>query len=74
MSASFDPNLSVVPPEVSNVTYKRSWKVKLSKVRSVLHSLDVKKAVGPDGVSPYILKYCCEELWLSSMPSVLLCV
>jgi len=62
LSANFDPNLSVVPPEVSNVTYKKFWRVKLSKVHSVLRSVDVKKAVGPDGVSPYILKYCCEEL------------
>ena len=30
----------------------------------VLSSLDVKKAVGPDGVSPYILKGCCNELCL----------
>ena len=28
----------------------------------MLRSLDVKKAVGPDGVSPYILKYFCDEL------------
>ena len=28
----------------------------------MLRSLDVKKAIGPDGVSPYILKYCCDKL------------
>ena len=28
----------------------------------MLGSLNVKKAVGPDGVSPYILKYCRREL------------
>jgi len=27
-----------------------------------MYSLDVKKAVGPDGVSPHILKHCCAEL------------
>ena len=54
--------LFTVPPEVYNVTYKKPWRVKLSKVHSVLRSLNVKKAVGPDGVSPYTLKYCCDEL------------
>ena len=28
----------------------------------MLCSLNEKKAIGPDGVSPYILKYCCDEL------------
>ena len=62
LSADFDPASSAVPPANSNVTCKRSWRVKLSKVRSVLSSLDVKKAIGPDDVSPYILKHCSNEL------------
>ena len=61
LSPDFDSSLSTVPQE-SDVTYKKSWRVKLSKVHSVLRSLDMKKAVGPDGVSPYLLKYCCDEL------------
>ena len=61
LSPDFDSSLSTVPQE-SDVTYKKSRRVKLSKVCSVLRSLDVKKAIGPDGVSPYILKYCCDEL------------
>ena len=38
--------------------------MKLSNVRDVLDSLDVKKAVGLDGISPYMLKYCCNEFGL----------
>ena len=46
----------------SVVSPKRSWRIKLSKVRHVLCGLDVTKAVGPDGVSPRLLKNCCLEL------------
>ena len=38
--------------------------MKLSKVYNVLGSLDVNKAVGPDGISPHMLKYCCIEFCL----------
>ena len=41
-----------LPPEVLSVTCKKSWRIKLSMVYCVLSSLDMKKAVGPDGVSP----------------------
>ena len=46
------------------VSPKRSWRIKLSKVWHVLCGLDVTKAVGPDGVSSYLLKnyyleFCC---------------
>ena len=41
---------------------KISWRIKLSKVRCVLCGLDVTKAVGPDGVSPRLLKNCYLEL------------
>ena len=48
---------------VDSVTYpKRSWRIKLSKVRSVLCGLDVTKAVGPGGVGPHFLKNCCSEI------------
>ena len=57
----FDSSLSFVPPE-SDVACKKTWRLKLSRIRSVMHSLDVKRAVGPDGVSPHILKHCCAEL------------
>ena len=29
----------------------------------MMQTLDVKKAVGSDSVSPYILRYCCDELY-----------
>ena len=38
--------------------------MKLSKVRNVLGSLDVNKAVAPDGISLHTLSYCCNELCL----------
>jgi len=60
-SPDFDSSSSIVPPE-SGVIHWKTWRVKLSKVRSVLRSLDVNKAVGPDDISPYILKFCCNEL------------
>jgi len=41
---------------------QKTWRLKLSRIRSVMRSLDVKKAVGSDGVSPLILKHCCAEL------------
>ena len=55
--------LYTIPPEESNVTCKKSWQVKLSRVRSVLSSLDVKKAIGPDGISSHTLKYCANEMY-----------
>ena len=46
----------------SVVSPKRSWRIKLSKIRHVLCGLDVTKAVKPDGVSPCLLKNCYSEL------------
>jgi len=61
LSPDFDSSSSIVPPE-SGVIHRKTWRVKLSKVRSVLRSLDVNKAVSPDDISPYILKFCCNKL------------
>ena len=36
----------LLPPETSTLVYKRSWQVKLPKVRNILGLLDVNKAVG----------------------------
>lgn len=33
-----------------------------SRVRNLLSSLDTSKAVGPDGISPHLLRQCCMEL------------
>ena len=63
LSADFDPSSSTVPSELLEVSYKKSWRVKPSKVRSMMQTLDVKKTVGSDGVSLYILRYCCDELY-----------
>ena len=56
---------NLLPPtlssEVLTVTCKKSWRIKLSKVRHVLSSLDVTKAKGPDNVSPHILKHCSKK-------------
>ena len=61
LSPNFDPSLSIVPP-VIDVIYRKTWRVKFSMVCSMLRSIDVNKAVDPDDISPYILKYCCKEL------------
>ena len=42
---------------------KMSWQVTPSKVRRVMQTLDMKKAVSSDGVSPYIFNYWCDELY-----------
>ena len=53
----FDTVLPTLHSEVSTVTCKKSWQIKLSKVRRVLSSLNVTKAIGPHDVIPYILKH-----------------
>ncbi|CAM9689283.1 unnamed protein product, partial [Heterosigma akashiwo] len=40
----------------------RGFKITLRKVSKVLQSLDVRKSVGPDGVSPRALKHCARQL------------
>ena len=37
LSADFDPSSSTVPSELLEVSYKKSWGVKPSKVRSVMN-------------------------------------
>ncbi len=40
----------------------RGFKVTRAKVLKVLLNLDESKSVGPDGVSPRVLKHCAKEL------------
>ena len=40
----------------------RGFKITLREVSKVLQSLDVRKSVGPDGVSPRVLKHCARQL------------
>jgi len=56
LSPDVDSSLSFIPLESGVVCKKALEGYKLSSVCSVMHSLDVTKAVVPDGVSPYILK------------------
>ncbi|CAN0027520.1 unnamed protein product, partial [Heterosigma akashiwo] len=37
-------------------------KITFREVSKVLQSLDVRKSVGPDGVSPRVLKHCARQL------------
>ena len=60
-SPDFNSSSSIVPPE-SGVTPRKPWRLKPATVSRVSRSLDVNKAVGPDDISPYILKFCCNEL------------
>ena len=43
---------------------KRLWgfKITFREVSKVLQSLDVRKSVGPVGVSPRVLKHCARQL------------
>ncbi|CAM9873261.1 unnamed protein product, partial [Heterosigma akashiwo] len=38
------------------------FKITFREVSKVLRSLDVRKLVGPDGVSPRVLKHCAPQL------------
>ena len=40
------------------------WKIKISKIEieEMMKELDEIKAIGPDGVSEYILKECKQEM------------
>ena len=58
LSADFDLALSTTPPKEFNVTCKKSSRLKLCRVYSVLNSLDVKKTISPDGANFHISKYC----------------
>lgn len=40
----------------------REIQVDISETKKIMKDLDVSKAQGPDGVSNWILKECCEQL------------
>ena len=56
----FDDSQSAPPPKI------KLGKIKLTveKVKKALQKLDKRKAMGPDGVSPWVLRECAEELCL----------
>jgi hypothetical protein len=45
-----------VIPELCNIT------LSVTEVLNVFKNLDCNKAIGPDNISPYLLKHCCKEL------------
>jgi hypothetical protein len=53
------PPLEQAPPGARRL---RGFKVTRAKVSKVLRALDESKSVGPDGVSPRVLKHCAKEL------------
>ena len=50
-----------VPPQLVSETIM-SVKTSAEEVRVLLRDLDEKKAVGPDSISPHLLRQCAEEL------------
>jgi len=52
------------PPVLENCHHSllRQFRIKKSRVRSLLLSLDVNKSIGDDGLSPRILKSCAQPL------------
>jgi len=44
--------------------------IKEREVYKVLSTLDVTKAIGPDGISPYFLRKCAAELARGQCPSL----
>ena len=49
-----------VPPNLSHtVPVMRDFKISTRAVRKALQTIDVNKSVGPDGISPIILKKLC---------------
>ena len=53
------PELEPAPPGARRL---RGFKITLREVSKVLQSLDVRKSVGPDRVSPRVLKHCAWQL------------
>ena len=53
------PHNLLAPPGARRL---RGFKITLREVSKVLQSLDVRKSVGPDGVSPRVLKHCARQL------------
>ena len=53
------PELEPAPPGARRL---RGFKITFREVSKVLQSLDVRKSVGPDGVSPRVLKHCARQL------------
>ena len=54
-------------PNLKNTREKRKnemWEIKMNKeeIKEMMKKLDEKKAIGPDGVSRYILKQCRQEM------------
>ena len=43
------------------------WEIKFNReeIKEMMKELNEKKAIGPDGVSGYILKQCVDKKWLS---------
>ena len=62
LSDDFAAQLPTLPCEFPDITIKNSWRIRLSRVRTMLKNLDVNKAVGPDCISPRILCNCYWEL------------
>ena len=60
LSDDFDAGLSVLPQELYDVKFKSSWRVQISKVRSIMKDLDVDKAVGPTAL---VLGYYMIVTW-----------
>ena len=53
------PELEPSPPGAKRL---RGFKITFREVSKVLQSLDVRKLVGQDGVSPRVLKHCARQL------------
>ena len=55
-----------LPPKLICRTHTSLHTVSIneSRVKSLMKTLDTSKAVGPDGISPLILRQCCDELAL----------
>lgn len=62
LSDDFDAELPTLPCEFHDIKLKNSWRIQLSKVRNILKNLDVNEAVGPDCITPWILRNCYMEL------------
>ncbi len=58
------PQPNKIPPRLIRRTLTSVCKVaiKESRVKTLMETLDTSKAVGPDGISPQILRQCCAEL------------
>ena len=62
MSLSDEESKEVPELELALPGSRRDFKITFREVSKVLRSLDVRKSVGPDGVSPQVLKHCALQL------------